>query len=102
MSEARRFGIKILQPDINRSFWYWTGYKQKIRMGFMSIRKVKKQAIEVIINERISSDFKSLDDFLLRVDLDFADAIAITNAGCFRNIEPKLTHREIAYLVAGF
>ena len=38
----------------------------------------------------------------MRINLDLADAIAVTNAGCFRDIEPELTHRNIAYLVAGF
>ena len=43
MSESRRFGIKILQPDINTSDWRWKGKKNKIRMGFMSIKKLKKK-----------------------------------------------------------
>ena len=102
MSEARRFGIKILQPDINKSKWKWVGRENTIRMGFMSIRKLKKKIVDTIISERRSGQFKSLNDFLLRVDLDLADAMLITNAGCFRCIDSQLTHRDIAYLVAGF
>ena len=102
MSEARRLGIQILQPDINRSHYHWKGWKNKIRMGFMSIKKLQQKTIEHVINERKKKDFYSLEDFLKRVTIDLSDAIVLTNAGCFRNIAPGMNHQEIAYYVAGF
>jgi error-prone DNA polymerase len=102
MSEARRFGIQVLPPDINRSFTEWRGKKDKIRMGFMSIKRLQKKAVDRILDERKAGEFDSLDDFLSRVDLDLADAMVLTNAGCFKNLAPELTHRELAYRVAGF
>ena len=102
MSEARRLGIKILQPDINLSHYHWKGWKNKIRMGFMSIKKLQQKTIEHVINERKKKDFYSLEDFLKRVTIDLSDAIVLTNAGCFRNIAPEMNHQEIAYYVAGF
>jgi error-prone DNA polymerase len=102
MSEARRCGIKILQPDVNQSNWEWRGKKNKIRMGFMSIKQLPQKTVDRILNERKAGEFDSLNDFLYRVDLDLADAMVLTNAGCFRQIAPELTHRDIAYHVAGF
>ena len=102
MSEARRCGIKILQPDVNQSNWEWRGKKNKIQMGFMSIKQLPKKTADRILNERKAEEFDSLNDFLYRVDLDLADAMVLTNAGCFRQIAPELTHRDIAYHVAGF
>ena len=102
MSEARRFGIQILPPDINRSHKAWRGRKDKIRMGFMSIKRLQQKAMDGILDERKAGEFDSLDDFLSRVDLDLADAMALTNAGCFKSLAPELTHRELAYRVAGF
>ena len=102
MSEARRCGIKILQPDVNQSNWEWRGKKNKIRMGFMSIKQLPKKTVDRILNERKAGEFDSMNDFLYRVDLDLADAMVLTNAGCFRQIAPELTHRDIAYHVAGF
>ncbi len=102
MSEARRLGIQILQPDINRSHYHWKGWKNKIRMGFMSIKNLQYKTIEHVINERKKEDFYSLKDFLKRVKLDLSDAIVLTNAGCFRNLAPDMNHQEIAYYVAGF
>jgi len=102
MSEARRCGIKILQPDVNQSNWEWRGKKNKIQMGFMSIKQLPKKTADRILNKRKAEEFDSLNDFLYRVDLDLADAMVLTNAGCFRQIAPELTHRDIAYHVAGF
>ena len=102
MSEARRLGIKILQPDINLSHYYWKGWKDKIRMGFMSIKNLRYKTVERVIKERKKKDFFSLEDFLKRVKLDLSDAIVLTNAGCFRNLAPDMSHQEIAYYVAGF
>tara|TARA_B100001250_G_scaffold40171_1_gene31908 strand:+ start:1 stop:1095 length:1095 start_codon:yes stop_codon:yes gene_type:complete len=102
MSEARRFGVKILPPDINRSHNEWRGSNQIIQMGFISIKGLKKRAVHLILDERKAGYFDSLDDFLLRVDLDLADAMILTNAGCFNTVALKNNHQKIAYRVAGF
>jgi len=102
MNEARRFGIKILTPDINDSYYHWHGKYNEIQMGFMSIRGLKYKAVNIILSERKAGNFDSLDDFLFRVDLDLSDAMALTNAGCFNSVDPDKSHQEIAYKVAGF
>jgi error-prone DNA polymerase len=71
-------------------------------MGFMSIKRLQKKAVDGIMDERKAGEFDSLDDFLQRVELDLADAMSLTNAGCFKSLAPELTHRELAYRVAGF
>ena len=102
MSEARRFGVHILPPDVNRSHREWRGGKKKIRMGLMSIKRLQQKAVDSILDERKAGEFDSLNDFLSRVDLDLADAMTLTNAGCFKSLASELTHRELAYRVAGF
>ena len=102
MNEARRFGIQILSPDVNRSHRQWNGQKNKIRMGFMSIKGLQQKAVDMILDERKAGEFDSLDDFLSRVDLDMADAMALANAGCFRSLALQMAHQELAYRVAGF
>ena len=102
LSEARRWGIEILPPHINLSERTYKGSKDKIRMGFMSIKGLQDKAVAALLDERKAEDFESLEDFLVRVDLDVADAMALTNAGCFAELEPELTHREIAFKVASF
>ena len=100
LSEARRWGITILPPHINRSFREYRGNKKRIRMGLMAIRNLKGKAVTHILEERKGGDFSSLQDFSLRTDLDLADAVALTNAGCFAELEPELSHQQIAFRIA--
>ena len=102
LSEARRFGIDILPPHINLSEHAYKGKINRIRMGFMAIKKLQKKTIDAILDERKAGDFTSLNDFLMRVDMDLADAIALTNTSCLSGLEPKMDHKEIAYKVACF
>ena len=102
MSEAKRFGIKIKMPDINNSKYEWVGKNGQMQMGFMSIRRLKKKTIKIILDARKSGDFESLNDFLFRVKIDLSDAMALTNAQCFKRLCNEKNHREIAYIVAEF
>ena len=102
LSEARRFGIRILPPHINLSDREYKGRKNKIRMGFMAIKGLQQKCINTILKERKAGNYESLDDFLMRTDIDFADAMLLTDAGCFSELEPELTHKEIAFKVASF
>jgi len=102
MSEARRLGIQIVCPDINNSYFEWRGSKNKIQMGFMSIKGLQKKTIDLILDERKAGYFDSLNDFLFRVDLNMTDAMVLTNASCFNIIASELSHQEIAYKIAGF
>ncbi len=102
MSEAKRFGIQILKPHINLSLKKYKGKGNKIRMGFMAIHNLQEKAIISILDERKNSDFRSLDDFLLRTDIHMADAMALVNAGCFIELCSHMNHREIALKTASF
>jgi len=102
LSEARRFGITILPPHINRSHKDYRGRDKQIRMGLMSIKGLQEKVVKSILDERKAGDFRSLDNFLLRVDLNLADAIALTNSGCFDKLESNLSHKELAYRIAHF
>ena len=102
MSEAKRFGVAIQTPDINDSRYEWIGENNQILMGFMSIQRLKKNTVKVILENRNSGDFMSLDDFLFRVKIDLSDAMALTNAQCFKKLCRDKSHRQIAYIVAEF
>lgn len=99
LSEARRWGIRILPPDINRSSRGYRGRDSRLRMGFMSISNLQDETITSILEERKAGEFVSLTDFLMRTELDLADAMALTNAGCLASLAPELSHRQIAFEV---
>jgi len=99
-SETKRWGITILKPDINLSNYEHKGRKNKIRMGFMAINELQLKSVKNILKVREEGNFKSLTDFVQRTDIDFSDAVALTNAGGFNSLESNLTHQEIAYKIA--
>ena len=74
VAECAKMKIKVLPPDVNDSKVGFAIEKingsEGIRFGFSAIKNVGKVAIEAIITERKSrGSFKSLDDFVRRVNL---------------------------------
>jgi error-prone DNA polymerase len=102
ISEAKRFGIKILGPHINLSLKHYKGKNYKIRVGFMAIRNLQQSSIEKILDERKNGNFRSLNDFLLRTDINFSDAISLVKAGCFAELCSNMNYRNITLKVASF
>jgi DNA polymerase-3 subunit alpha len=75
IAECRRLGIKVLPPDINKSYASFVIEKSDennpaIRFGLASIKNVGFSPIEHILSGRDSEgDFKSIEDFCYRTDL---------------------------------
>ncbi len=75
IGECRRLGIKVLQPDVNRSHQFFALEKQAdgssaIRFGLSAIKNVGLSAVEPIIEERErGGEFKSVEDLCRRVDI---------------------------------
>lgn len=74
VAECAKMKISVLPPDINFS---QTGFTiedtpkgKSIRFGLSAIKNVGKAAIEAVLTERdASGEFKTLDDFVRRVNL---------------------------------
>ena len=70
VAECKRLNILVLPPNINESdSEFIIENKTKIRFGLSAIKNVGDAAIFTIISSRGESPFKSLDDFITRVDL---------------------------------
>jgi len=70
VAECKRLNILVLPPNINESdSEFIIENKTKIRFGLSAIKNVGDAAIFTIISSRGESPFKSLDDFISRVDL---------------------------------
>ncbi|MBQ7196549.1 MAG: DNA polymerase III subunit alpha [Synergistaceae bacterium] len=97
--EVRRSGIKVLPPDINSSNENFTPDGDVIRFGFGAVSRVGHTAIQAIINERkANGNFKSLWDFMQRIDKGTINKTALENlikAGAFDNL-----HNNRAQLIA--
>jgi error-prone DNA polymerase len=73
--EARRFGVPVLPPDINRSCFRYDLERTKegrlaIRKSLASVTSVSEDAGRIIIWERLAGPFTSVEDFYRRVPLE--------------------------------
>ena len=88
ISEARRMGIKIEMPNINKSRYFHYGYRDKIYIGFMIIKGLNHNfALSIEKNRKENGPFKGLIDFIIRLKPSFADITRLIKAGCFNNVE---------------
>jgi len=69
IDEARRMGLDVEPPDINRSDKLFTVVDGKIVFGFLGIKGVGDAPAQEIVNVRGNGIYKSFTDFLDRVDI---------------------------------
>ena len=86
-SEARRFGVTILPPDVNHSRIKWTGQEGGIRVGLMSIKDLGRATRKRIVSERESRWFADYEDFTARVRPDEQEVRALINAGALGSLQ---------------
>ena len=97
IEEAKRRGIKILGPDINRSGHLFEVEGPNIRVGLTSIKGLAVKTVEKIIEERQDVEFDSVEDFLARVHLGKAELLSLIKAGVFDSLEPRRTRQILRY-----
>lgn len=66
--EARRLGLAIHTPDVNRSEAFFTVEQDAIRFGLAAVKNVGYGAIESIVKERAHRPYRDIFDFCARVD----------------------------------
>jgi DNA polymerase-3 subunit alpha len=71
VKEANRMNIKILPPNVNKSFAKFTVEdKNSIRFGLLAVKNVGRGAIDSIVDSRErQGEFKDFFDFCQRLDL---------------------------------
>jgi DNA polymerase-3 subunit alpha len=70
LAECKRAGIEVLGPDINESELKFTVNKKgQIRFGLMALKGVGEGPIEAIVAGRQEEAYKSVFDFVRRVNL---------------------------------
>ena len=93
ITECRKLGIDVLQPDINRSCSGFTVSEGKIRFGFTAIKYVGDSLTEEIVaNREKDGEFESVTDFCARVDsrkLNRKALESLIRGGTFDSLEPN-------------
>ncbi|MDR3123424.1 MAG: DNA polymerase III subunit alpha, partial [Treponema sp.] len=108
IDEARRMGISVDPPDINRSDRLFTVAEGRIVYGFMGIKGVGEGPADEIIACRRDGPYKSFMDFLDRVNIRTAgkkvvelliktgafDAFGQTRQTLLLNLETAVDHAQ--------
>ena len=68
IDEAKKFGIKVYPPNVNRSLAKFTAEGTTIFFGLAAIKNVGISAVDSIVVTRQEKPFKSFFDFICRVD----------------------------------
>jgi DNA-directed DNA polymerase III PolC len=102
LEEARRMGIRILPPDVNKSMPWFTAMDRKssaisrnsyekcektfpappwIRIGLLQIKGLTQKTLTAFLDERERRPFESLEDFCNRTPVGYREAQTLIRAG---------------------
>jgi len=93
LEEARRLGLEVLGPCVNRSRAEFTIEGGKIRIGLNQVRNLSQSSIDHILAARRGEPFGSLGDFLGRVKISEPEVENLILGGAFDftgRIRPQL------------
>jgi DNA-directed DNA polymerase III PolC len=83
--EARMNGARIEPPCVNHSEYLTTIYHDQIYIGFVHLKSLENKVARQIEAERnLNGPYKSLDNFLRRVDLGLEQVRILIRIGAFR------------------
>ncbi|MCX6564784.1 MAG: DNA polymerase III subunit alpha, partial [Candidatus Aminicenantes bacterium] len=98
VEEAKRLGVRILGPDVNRSGREFEVEGGAIRVGFTSIKNLPLRTVEKIIDERkAAGEYPSIEDFLARVHVSKSELFTLIKAGVFDSLEARRTRQVLRY-----
>ncbi|MEK7163029.1 MAG: DNA polymerase III subunit alpha [Patescibacteria group bacterium] len=108
--EAKKNNIKVLPPDINKSFVNFIPEDENVRFGLLTVKNVGANIVDAIIQERqIGGPFTDFTDFLTRVfhkDLNKKSLESLIKAGIFDSLplkanQPSAENTDRGRLLAG-
>lgn len=102
VSEAKRLGLVILAPDINKSERHWSGRRQEIRVGLQAIHGLSASFLERLISERMKKPFQELGDFCIRTSPADNEARALIHSGALDSMEPARNRTVLLWQWASF
>lgn len=100
IDEAKRYGIKVLPPDINRSMAHFTAVDNQILFGMAGIKNVGISAVEGIVKARAEKPFTSIFDFVSRVDTRLINKRAMEALVCGGAFDSISKHPRAALFLA--
>jgi len=81
VEEAKRFGVEVRPPDVNRSPFNYAVEGDAIRVGLLEIRNLTQRAVRAILDARKAGPFQGVRDLCRRTGIAPADAEILIHAG---------------------
>ncbi len=100
VSEARRWGVSVLPPDVNQSDVRWFGKKRTMRVGLLSIKGLSGETQVKIVEKRKRGLYKSLSDFLSRVTPHEDEARQLVKCGALDAFAPTRNRAELGWAIS--
>lgn len=83
--EAKMSGAVVHNPCVNKSFYHTTVYGTDVYLGFMHLRSLDSALANSIVEERErNGDFKSLEEFINRIQIGIEGMQTLIFVGAFR------------------
>ena len=93
LASFAKYGIKLLPPDINKSFTHFTPDGQNVRVGLCWLKNVGERFPEQIVTERNKNGaFSSFEDFIKRMssyDINRRSVEILIKCGVFDSLYPN-------------
>jgi len=100
VSEARRLGVEILYPDVNKSDIRWKGRAGAMRVGWLSIKRLSTHTSTHIVAERKAKPYHDIIDFLERVQPDDNEVRLLIHVGAFDSLYPEESRASLLWELA--
>lgn len=100
VSEARRMGLRVLPPDVNRSALRCKGKSAALRVGLSSVFGLGRNTSREIVAKRKAGPYRNLWDFLTRVKPEEPEARCLIQAGAFDSLHPKDSRAALLWELA--
>ncbi|BHH84472.1 DNA polymerase III subunit alpha [Desulforhopalus sp. 52FAK] len=101
-SEARRMGLTVLPPDVNKSEISWTGREEEIRVGLMTVHGLSEKFLHRIVTQRKKREFISEYDFFTRTRPSDNEARALIHGGGLDSIATNPNRTVLLWQWASF
>jgi DNA polymerase-3 subunit alpha len=98
LNEAEAMGLKVLPPDVQKSFSAFSIEDNAIRFGLLAVKNVGTGAVDSIVEARkAGGPFQSFEEFFQRVDLRQANRKvmeSLVKSGAFDGFSPEPAPRK--------
>ncbi len=90
INEAKKLGVRVEVPDVNKSEFRHTVDGNTIRLGFRCVRSLSQHSLEQLIaNREQSGPYRSIEDFASRSSVTSEDASLLIKLGACQSLHPR-------------